>query len=142
MRDLALATLIFGLLPWALVLPDVGILMWTWFGLMNPHRLTFGWAYTFPFALIIGIVTSVAIVFSREPKRLPIMPCVVILLALNVWMAITTAYALFPADALTQLEKVAKIQLFILLTIVVMQSRERIRALVWVSALSIAYFGI
>ena len=36
----------------------------------------------------------------------------------------------------------AKIQLFVFLTILVMQSRERITALVWVSALSIAYFGI
>ncbi len=57
-------------------------------------------------------------------------------------MVVTTFYALFPADAWSQLEKVAKIQLFIFLTILVMQSRERIKALVWVSTLSIAYFGI
>jgi len=37
---------------------------------------------------------------------------------------------------------VAKIQLFIFLKIMVMQTRERIEALVWVSALSIAFFGI
>jgi probable O-glycosylation ligase (exosortase A-associated) len=142
MRDIALAVLIFGLLPAALVRPHVGILMWTWFGLMNPHRLTFGWAYDFPFALIIGIVTMLGIAFSRERKRLPLLLPVVALLAFDAWMVVTSAFSLFPSLAWPQLEKVAKIQLFIFLTIVVMQSRERIRMLVWVSALSIAYFGI
>jgi len=142
MRGIALTILIAVLLPFALTRPWFGILLWTWVGLMNPHKLTFGFAYDFPFAVIIGVVTIVAIVLSKEPKRVPLLPPVVALLALNVWMLVTTFYALFPDHAWAQLVKVAKIQLFIVLTMMVMQSRERINALVWVSTLSIAFFGI
>ena len=142
MRDIALTTIIFGLLPFVLVRPSLGILLWTWIGLMNPHKLTFGFAYNFPFAEVTGLVTLVAIFLSPEPKRLPSSAPAILLLALNVWMFFTTIFALFPDDAWPQLEKVAKIQLFIFLTMIVMQTRERIRALVWVSSLSIAYFGV
>jgi len=142
MRDIALTVVIFSLLPFVFARPWFGILLWTWVGLMNPHRLTFGFAYNFPFAEVIGIVTIIAIVLSKEPKSLPMRAPVVLLLALNAWMLVTTIYALFPDDAWRQLTKVAKIQLFVFLTILVMQSRERITTLVWVSALSIAYFGI
>ncbi|MEP6997745.1 MAG: putative O-glycosylation ligase, exosortase A system-associated [Betaproteobacteria bacterium] len=142
MRDIALTIVIFGLLPFVFARPWFGILLWTWVGLMNPHKLTFGFAHNFPFAEVIGIVTIIAILLSKEPKSLPMVPPVVMLLALNFWMLVTTLYALFPENAWPQLEKVAKIQFFVFLTIVVMQSRERIKALVWVSTLSIAYFGI
>jgi probable O-glycosylation ligase (exosortase A-associated) len=142
MRDIALTTVIFGLLPFVFARPWFGILLWTWVGLMNPHKLTFGFAYNLPFAEVIGIVTIIAILLSKEPKPLPLGAPVVLLLALNAWMVVTTFYALFPSDAWVQLEKVAKIQLFTFLTILVMQSRDRIKALVWVSTLSIAYFGI
>lgn len=142
MRDIALGLVILGLLPFVLARPDIGILVWTWIGLMNPHKLTFGWAHNFPFAMIVGAAAILAIAVSRERKWLPMTPTVVILLLLNVWMLLTTLFAMFQDDALTELERVTKIQLFIVLTIVVMQSRERIRALMLVSALSIAYFGI
>ena len=50
MRDIALTTVIFGLLPFVFARPWFGILLWTWVGLMNPHKLTFGFAYNLPFA--------------------------------------------------------------------------------------------
>jgi probable O-glycosylation ligase (exosortase A-associated) len=142
MRDIALAALFFSLLPFALMRADIGILVWTWIGLMNPHRLTFGWARTFPFAMIVGGTTILAILLSKEKKSLPLFAPVVALLVLDVWMLVTTFFAMYQEEALDQLERVAKIQLFIFLTMVVMQSRERLKALVIVSALSIAYFGI
>jgi probable O-glycosylation ligase (exosortase A-associated) len=142
MRDIALTAVIFSLLPFVFARPWFGILLWTWVGLMNPHKLTFGFAYNFPFAEVIGIVTIISIVLSSERKSLPLRSPVVLLLALNAWMLVTTIYALFPDDAWRQIDKVAKIQLFVFLTLLVMQSRERIKALVWVSTLSIAYFGI
>lgn len=142
MRSIALTIVIFGLLPFVFTRPWFGILLWTWVGLMNPHKLTFGFAYNFPFAEVISIVTIIAILLSKEAKSFPWVPPVLVLLALNCWMFVTTLYALFPADAWPQLEKVAKIQAFIFLTILVMQSSERIKLLVWVSTLSIAYFGI
>src|SRR5215471_16358104 len=142
-RDLILTAFILGLLPAVLLRPHWGILLWTWIGLMNPHKLTWGFAYDFPFAMIVGIVTMLAILFSREPKRLPMSAPVVILLMFVVWMTVTTIFfSLFPDLAWPKWEKVIKIQLFIFLTLIVMQSEQRVRALVLVATLSIAFFGI
>ena len=142
-RDLALTIFIFGLLPMCLARPHWGILLWTWIGLMNPHKLTWGFAYNFPFAMIVGVVTMLAILISKEPKRLPLAPPIVVLLLLILWMTITTlVFSLYPEFAWPKWEKVMKIQVFILLTLLVMQSQERIRSLVLVATLSIAYFGI
>ncbi len=143
LRDIVLTAFILGLLPVVLFRPHWGILLWTWVGLMNPHKMTWGFAYSFPFAMIIGIVTILAILISKEPKRLPLAAPVTVLLALITWMTITTAvFSLFPDLAWPKWEKVMKIQIFIILTLVVMQSESRIRSLVLVATLSIAYFGI
>ena len=143
LRDLVLTVFILGLLPAVLVRPHWGILLWTWVGLMNPHKMTWGFAYSFPFAMIIGIVTIVAVAISREPKKLPLQPPVVVLLVLILWMTVTTAlFSLYPDNAWAKWEKVLKIQIFIFLTLIVMQSEERIRSLVLVATLSIAFFGI
>lgn len=143
LRDIVLTAFIFGLLPAVLIHPDWGILLWTWVGLMNPHKMTWGFAYNFPFAMIIGAVTILSILISKEPKRLPFAPPVAVLLLFILWMTITTAvFSLFPEVAWPKWEKVMKIQVFIFLTLIVMQSQARIRSLVLVATLSIAYFGI
>lgn len=143
MRDIILTALMLWLIPWSLFRPDVGILVWTWIGLMNPHRLTWGFAANQPWAFAVAIVTLLAIVISREPKRLPLTPPVVVLFLFVLWMTVTTIFfSLFPELAWEKWEKVAKVQLFIFLTILVMQTRERIRNLVFVATYSVAFFGI
>ena len=142
-RDIVLTVFIFGMLPAVLAKPHWGILLWTWIGLMNPHKMTWGFAFHFPFAQIVGLVTILAIVLSKEPKRLPLKAPVVALIAFVLWMVVTTVvFSLYPDEAYTKLWAVLKIQFFIFLTLVVMQSKDRIRALVLVATLSIAFFGI
>ena len=70
MRDVLLVTFMIALLPLILWRPAWGALAWVWFGLMNPHRLTWGFAQTLPFAQAIGIATVIGALFSPEPKRL------------------------------------------------------------------------
>src|SRR5687768_3461758 len=141
-RDITLVLFVLSVLPFALSRPHVGILLWTWIGLMNPHKLTWGFAYNMPFGVISGLATLVAMVISREPKRLPLQPPVIALILLATWMAVTTTFNISTGHALHQWEKVFTIQVFILITLMVMQTKERIQWLVWVAALSIAFFGI
>ena len=61
MRDIVLTLVIFGLLPFILRRPHIGVLVWTWIGFMNPHRLTWGFAYDMPFAMIVALVTLVSL---------------------------------------------------------------------------------
>ena len=44
MRDVLLAVVVIVLLIWTIRQPWIGVLTWTWIGLMNPHRLAFGFS--------------------------------------------------------------------------------------------------
>lgn len=142
MRDIVVGLIIFGALPFILTRPHIGVLVWTWIGIMNPHKLGWGFAYDFPFAMIVGGLTLISLVISKEPKRLPITPITITLLLFIIWMCVTTFFAILPENAWPQWEKVMKIQLMIFITLMVMQGRERIHLLVWVTAASLAFYGV
>ncbi len=142
MRDIAVTLVIFGTLPFILSRPYIGILVWTWIGFMNPHRLTWGFAYDFQFAMIVAIVTLLSLFISREPKKIPWTRESIVLIIFVAWMFLTTIFSEYPHFAWPQMEKVAKIQLMIFVTLMLMQSKERINLLVWVMTLSLAFYGV
>jgi len=142
MRDIFVTTVIFGALPFVLARPYIGILLWTWVSFMNPHRLCWGFAYDFPFAMIVALVTLISVLISHEPKKIPWTRETVLLLIFIVWMVITTIFSVYPILAWPQLEKVVKIQLMVFVTMMLMQSKERLNLLVWVLALSLAFYGV
>ena len=65
MRDLLLTAFTFGLVPFILLNPHIGVLAWSWLSYMNPHRLTWGFAYNMPFAEVISIATLISIALTR-----------------------------------------------------------------------------
>ena len=64
MRDVVLAAFIFGSLPFILLRPWLGVAMYIWVSVMNPHRLTWGFAYEIGFASIIATVTLPFVIVS------------------------------------------------------------------------------
>lgn len=142
MRDLLIFALVFGLLPFILKRPVIGILAYSWISLMNPHRLTYGPAYDFPFAALIVAVTFVGIVFSKEPKRLPIVPVAVVLLLFICWTTFTAVFALEPERAWTEWNRVMKTFLMTLVAMYVIRTEKDIRAFAWVLGLSLGFYGV
>src|SRR3546814_4159224 len=86
MRDVLILLLAFSVVPLTFLRPHVGILAWCWISYMNPHRLSWGFAYEFPVAMMIGLSTLAAWVLSKEPKKLPINAVSALMLAFVVWM--------------------------------------------------------
>lgn len=109
---------------------------------MNPHRLTWGAAFDYEFAQVIGIATLVAIIFRTDSKRIPFNRTVVVWLALIFWMNVTTYYALIPDDAWLEWDQVMKIQLFAFITLLLMQSQKRINLLIGVIIVSIGFYSL
>ena len=142
MRDVALTLVIFGTLPFILWRPHIGVLVWTWIGFMNPHRLTWGFAYDMPFAMIVALVTLLSLLMSREPKKIPWTRESIVLLVFLAWILLTTIQAMYPALAWPHFNQIWKIQLMVFVTMMLMQSKERINQLVWVIAMSIGFYGI
>ena len=142
MRDIFVTAVVFGALPFVLARPYIGILLWTWLSFMNPQRLCWGFAYDFPFAYVVAVVTLFSLLISREPKRFLWTRETVVLLIFIGWMVVTTIFSVYPILAWPQLDKVAKIQLMVFVTMMVMQSKERLNLLVWVMTLSLAFYGV
>jgi probable O-glycosylation ligase (exosortase A-associated) len=149
MRDLAIILLVFGILPFTLTRPFVGILLWSWLGYMNPHRLTWGFAYDFPFAQLAAVACLFAVMFSRErlffspaAPRFPWCGTTMLWLGFLVWITFTSMFAINEDWAWSGWERAMKIQLFALLTLCYFQTRERLTALLWVIVLSLGFFGV
>jgi len=141
MRDILITIIVLGSLPFIMRRPFVGVLMWTWLGLMNPHRMAWGFSMNLPFAFIVFVTTVLAFSFSRESKRVPASREIVVLFLFLVWMLVSTLNALYEFSAWTQWDKIWRIQLGVLLTLMLTNSKERIIALTWVMALSFAFYG-
>jgi probable O-glycosylation ligase (exosortase A-associated) len=142
MRDIFVALVVFGLLPTVLRRPQVGIYLWCWISYMNPHRLAFGFAMTFPWAYTIAIATLSGLLFSKEPKRIPWTRETILLVMFILWMGITTMNAFYGDLAWEQYTKVLKIQLMTFITLMVITNRERLHGMVWIIALSLGFYGI
>lgn len=142
MRDFLLFTVVFGSIPFILIRPHVGILMWSWISYMNPHRMTWGFMYDFPLALVIGATTIVAFLCSKEERKIPWDGISVLLLVYLLWTGVSTAFALVPDQAFFHWQQFFKIVVMTFLTMALMQSEKRLDALVWVTALSIGFFAI
>ena len=142
MRDLLVTGVIFSLLPFIFKRPWLGVLLWSWLGYMNPHRLAYGFAYDFPFAMIVGLVTIVAFLFSKEKKEMIWSRETVVLLIFVGWMLFTTFFAFYPEAAWFQWNKVWKIQLMIFLTALIITNRHQMHWLIWVIALSLGFYGV
>lgn len=142
MRDLLVTALVVVALFLTLKHPHYGIYLWGWLSYMNPHKQAWGFAQTMPFAAMAAAVTLAAYLFSKEPKRVPWSPEVVLLILFFIWVSITTVFAFYPSLAWQQWDKVWKIQLMTLVTAMLLINRERITGFVWIIALSLGYYGI
>lgn len=141
-RDAIVALIMFGWLPVALFKPYVGVLLWDWLSHMNPHKQGFGFARFFPFLDLVVASTVLAIVLERGRKSLPPHPVVIILLIYCVWVGITTVLAFHPPTALFKMTHAYKVILFVIVTMMVMQSPNRLKAFLWVLVISMAFIGV
>src|SRR5262245_41113638 len=132
LRDVLIFAVVFGSLPVILWRPYIGVLMWSWLAYMNPHRLEWGAAFGFRFSLVVAGVRWRAVVSSSDPKRMAWNPVTLVWLGWFIWTGVTTIFALVPLDAQEEFSRWWKINLISVLTLLVMQSRERVHWLVWV----------
>lgn len=141
-RGLLAFVVIFAALPVALFYPFVGFLMWEWVAFMNPHREAFGFASSFSFNFYIAIVTIAAWVFSLEPKTLPsqIMPALMIAFAILV--SATTFFAIEHAPAYDLWSTHIKTLALALVVMVMVNSKLRVQAFLWIAAISIGYYAV
>lgn len=142
LRDILVIALVGCSLPLILWRPYTGILVWSWLSYMNPHRLTYGVAYSLPFAQVVALTLLLALILSPARKTFPFNGTTFTWLLFIAWMCLTTALAVYPDAAMIQLTKVLKIQLVTLLTLVLINDHDKLRQLIIVIVASIGFFSV
>lgn len=140
MINLAIVGAILGGIPIILRYPFAGIIFWYWVSIMNPHRLSWGFAYDFPVAMVIGATAIGAYLVSRERKSLPTDTTTILLILLTLWVTLTTVFAANPDDAWGKWDRTIKILVMTFLTIAMVTNRVRLHAVIWVLALSLGFY--
>lgn len=143
MRDIALTAVIGLLLILVFKHPAVGAYLWAWLSLMNPHKLTFGFAYSLPFAQLVAVVTLLMLLVTNKRHPFPVNVLTMMQVALLVWVSFTSLFAWnTPAIIFERWLFVVKIQVMLFATWMLLRGRKQIEILIWVVALSVGYYGI
>lgn len=140
-RGLLVFLSVFATLPVALVFPFAGVLLWAWLSFANPHREAFGIAANFNFNFYVAIVTLVAWMISREPKRIPSAALPVLFSLFAIMFSLSTYFALDYAHSLERWNNHIRTILLVLVVMSLANSKLRIQAFLWICAISIGYYA-
>ena len=141
MRDiLVIAIVLIGALA-ALRRPWIGIMLWTWLSIMNPHRYTWGIAYDAPLAAVAALSVVLGLLMTKE-RESPFKASPVIWLAIfMLWMTLSWLAGIDPAGDYEQWKKVMKIDVMLLVALMLLHTKQHIFALMWVCVASLALLG-
>lgn len=142
MRDLLITAIVLGVLPMALRHPWAGVLLWTWLSIMNPHRLAWGFANEAQFAALAAGATLIGLFVTKDKRQFPSQATTWFLVLFNVWMLLTTLFAVDLPGSWDQLVKISKIQLMTIVALLVLHEKKHILWFVWINALSIGFYGL
>lgn len=142
MRSILVLSIVLLGSAWALAHPYVGVLLWTWVSIMNPHKLTYGAAYDFPVAAVIGGATLVGMLFTKDKKNYFLSAPSIALMLFMIWICITYLFSFDQAGSTEMFSKVLKVDLMILVALVLLHSKQHIVSLVWVLVLSLGFYGV
>ena len=141
MRDLLVVSIVLAVLPFVFRHTWVGVMLWTWLSVMNPHKLAFGFATELPLAAAAAGTVLISLLTTRDKLRMAWSPPVGVLFAFVIWICLTTAFAFDPAGSWVQLNKILKIQLMTGIALMALHERKHIELFLWVNVLSVGFFG-
>lgn len=142
MRDILIMAMVCAGALAALRRPWVGMMVWVWVSIMNPHRYAFGFAYDAPVAQIAAIAVLLGLLFNKNERESPFKgPPVVWFALFVVWITISWLFGFNPAGDYEQWKKVMKALLMVIIGLAVLRTKMHIIAFAWVSALSIGLLG-
>lgn len=142
MRDIAILLFVLGSLPFILKRPWYGIMLWVWLGVMNPHKLSWGFAYDFPFSQLVAVTTLIALLFESRKWKFPWTAPTVFLLLFMLWMTVSSIFALYPENIMIMWTRVMKMVFMVFIGFIALYERKHIEWLVWVIVISLGFYGV
>lgn len=141
-RDFLVLGALAATIPYVFRYVFVGVLLWTWVGIMNPHKLAYGFMNSAPVAMVVALVTFIGLFTTKDRVKFDWSTPMVVLAIFVVWMGLTTVFAFFPGESLPQLIKVLKIQIMTFIAAAVLYKHMHIRLFIWINVLSLGFYGL
>ncbi len=150
MRDIAVLAFLLISMPICAINPYYGIVLWYFVSIFAPHRFTFGFAYHLPVAYMVAVPTLLgALRTMTQWNRGWLVRESALLMALWSWFIVTTMYVsqetFFSNHAestVSILIATSKILFMTFVTMLLVNSRERFRYLLWTVAVSLGMLAI
>ena len=142
MRDLVIVAIVAAAALMALKRPWIGVMLWTWLSIMNPHRFSWGIAYSAPLAAIAAGVTVLGLLMTKDRQN-PFQGAPTIWFFLfSCWITLSWIFGVNPADDYEQWNKVMKIYFMTFIAAMLIINKMQIMAFAWVTAGSLALLGV
>lgn len=123
--------------------PFVGVILWHWLSLMNPHLLTYGgFAGGLPLIITTAVVTLLSWLVSAEPKKPPMTKLAFVYLFFVVWMSIGTLFAYAGPQAVDKWDETMRKLIMVAVTMAMMTTQARLIIIVTVATMSVGFFGV
>ncbi|HIG10453.1 MAG: putative O-glycosylation ligase, exosortase A system-associated [bacterium] len=143
MRDIVVSLLILGALPICFRKPFVGLLLFSLLAYMRIQDLTWGFAREIRWSFYVSVVTFAGFFASSRERRFmlnSVRTAIMVCMVLLVGVSILQNRGADPAD-LPGFAEFSKVILIALFTTGMVNTRARLRMMLWVIALSFAFFG-
>ena len=142
MRDLLILSVVGVAAILALKRPWIGVMLWTWLSIMNPHRYAWGLAYSAPLAAIAAGVTLLGLMMTKDRQHPFQGPPITWFLLFACWMTLSWLFGMDPSGDYGQWNKVMKIYLMTFVASMLIINKMQIMAFAWVTIGSLAVLGV
>lgn len=142
MRAFALIITVGTALAFSVLYPFVGYLVWEWLNLMSPHELTFGSLTSYNLIQWVALATIISWLFSKERKVPDIDTYFVVMVTFLIWLFVSQWFSLVPEVSQEFYDRFLRVLAFGVLGLVLIDSKLRIQAALWVFVLSISFYGV
>jgi probable O-glycosylation ligase (exosortase A-associated) len=143
-RDLILTIVLFALMPVCYRKPFVGLSVFSWLAYMRVQDLTWGFARGMRWSYYVAIITAAGFLVSKERRRwflrdwrCTVMMVLVVILGIGILFSRQPSLRQF--DRYLEYGKIVAVALF---TTAIVNTKERLRVLLWIIALSLGFYGV
>jgi putative inorganic carbon (hco3(-)) transporter len=141
MPSLGLGLLMFVALLFSVVgFPFGTLLMYVWLDHVAPQASLYGPLADVSYALYLGVFALGSWIFSQRQKFEMVNPTTYLISIYAIWICITTVYALAPEPAMWKWDRTIKILFSSLLISLMLNSKERVAALIWTLVISVSVY--
>src|SRR5262245_54876171 len=142
MRDYLVVSIVLASLPIGLLHLYYGLLVYSWISYMNPHKLAWTFAQSFPVAKLSALSALIGACIHHDWDMTPLKRREnVLMVLLFLTFCVSTVFAVYPDYAMGKLQDVGKIFLMAVLTAMLVTNQRRARYLLLVIAFSLGFYG-